>query len=115
MGDCDAHLKNFSLVRQDRAGKSALRLAPAYDLVCTTRFERFSRDMAIAIGGMRDIDAITPRLVRTPGRRAGHFSHCAQAAARTAWRGCTLRIQRGRQGNGRGHAGSPLVSCRRAL
>lgn len=62
IGNCDAHLKNFSLVyRENRAeGGLSLRLAPAYDLVCTTRYERFSRNMAMRMGGVRAIDDVTP-------------------------------------------------------
>ena len=34
-------------------------LAPAYDLVSTTYFTRFSREMGMAIGGHSDIDEVT--------------------------------------------------------
>lgn len=58
IGNCDAHLKNFSLYHPHGDGTS--RLSPAYDLVGTTYFERFSREMAMTIGEHRDIDAVTP-------------------------------------------------------
>ena len=62
IGNCDAHLKNFSIVYHEGRGKGKPRtsLAPAYDFVSTTYFPRFSRDMAFALGGERDIDAISP-------------------------------------------------------
>ena len=61
IGDCDAHLKNYSILSERPKARAYLvGLAPAYDLVCTTRFERFSRQMAMAFGGTRDIDAIGP-------------------------------------------------------
>ncbi len=58
IGDCDAHLKNFSVLTEPTANAYAVSLSPAYDFVCTTVFERFSRDMAMSIGGIRSIDDI---------------------------------------------------------
>lgn len=55
VGNCDAHLKNYSLSYE---GGAAPVLTPAYDLVSTTYFERFSRDMAMALGRHRDIDEV---------------------------------------------------------
>ena len=55
IGNGDNHLKNLSVVY---AGDT-LRLAPAYDLVCTTYFERFSREMGKRIGSARQIDFVT--------------------------------------------------------
>ncbi len=61
IGDCDAHLKNYSILSErSNTGAYPVSLTPAYDLVCTTRFERFSRQMAMKFGGTRDIDAISP-------------------------------------------------------
>lgn len=56
IGNCDAHLKNFSLVYGE--DWSMVRLAPAYDLVCTTWYEDLSRTMAMAVNGKWDIDSI---------------------------------------------------------
>ncbi len=56
IGNCDAHLKNFSLVYGE--DWSTVRLAPAYDLVCTTWYEDLSRTMAMAINGKWEIDSI---------------------------------------------------------
>lgn len=56
IGNCDNHLKNLSLIYRGHA----LRLAPAYDLVCTTFFERFSREMGARIGSTRNIDEVLP-------------------------------------------------------
>lgn len=55
VGNCDNHLKNLSLIE----ATGTLRLAPAYDVVCTTFFERFSREMGARIGTTRDIDAVS--------------------------------------------------------
>lgn len=60
IGNCDAHLKNFSLIYREEHGGSNISLSPAYDLVCTTRFERFTRNMAMRMGGVRLIDEVAP-------------------------------------------------------
>lgn len=54
IGDCDAHLKNYSLLYDE----TGLRLAPAYDLVCITRYPRFSRNLAMRFAGERGIDDV---------------------------------------------------------
>lgn len=54
VGNCDNHLKNLALVHSGEY----VRLAPAYDLVCTTFFERFSREMGMRLGSTRDIDIV---------------------------------------------------------
>lgn len=56
VGNCDNHLKNLSVLHSP----TSLRLAPVYDLVCTTFFERFSREMGMRIGSTRVIDDICP-------------------------------------------------------
>ena len=63
IGNCDAHLKNYSLITRARhSGNSVIfSLSPAYDLVCTTRYPKFSRSLAMELGGTRDIDEIEPR------------------------------------------------------
>lgn len=48
MGNCDNHLKNHSILYSKNW--KMLRLAPAYDLVSTTYYARFSRNMGISIG-----------------------------------------------------------------
>ena len=59
IGNCDAHLKNYSVRFAYEEGRGGgIVLAPAYDFVCTTMFPRFSRDMAMSFGGVRDIDAV---------------------------------------------------------
>lgn len=67
IGNCDAHLKNYSIrLSPARPGRLAsFMLMPAYDLVSTTYFPRFSRDMAMEVGGVRDIDRVTPEAFAT--------------------------------------------------
>lgn len=61
LGNCDAQLKNYSLCYEGSpAGRSSFSLAPTYDLVCTTFFPKYSRDMAMLMGSVRRIDDVTP-------------------------------------------------------
>lgn len=55
VGNCDSHLKNHSVL-YDSAWWSC-RLAPAYDIVCTT-IMGYDRNLGIVIGDHRDIDAV---------------------------------------------------------
>lgn len=55
IGNSDAHLKNYSLLYTDTGEHD---LAPAYDLVCTSYYERYSRDMSMAYGKHRALDEI---------------------------------------------------------
>lgn len=57
IGNCDNHLKNFSLIHEGKW----VRLSPAYDLVPTAIFPRFSREMGMNIGTHRNIDEINSR------------------------------------------------------
>ena len=56
IGNCDNHLKNMSILYS--ASWESCSLAPAYDLVSTTRYERFSTEMGMAINGKREIGDI---------------------------------------------------------
>lgn len=51
IGNNDAHGKNFSLLLE----KSAIRLAPLYDLVSTQAYPDLASDMAMKLGGERDL------------------------------------------------------------
>ena len=82
VGNCDNHLKNLSVLH----GAGSLRLAPAYDLVCTTFFERFSREMGMRLGSTRMIDEVRPDdfllLARDIGLGARRMRRiCAELAA----------------------------------
>lgn len=56
IGNCDAHLKNIALLRD--ASWRELRLAPAYDLVCTAAYGDLSRRMAMSIGRAHSLDDV---------------------------------------------------------
>lgn len=86
IGNCDAHLKNYSIrFLRDGSVGGGISLAPAYDMVCTTVFPRFSRDMAMAFGGVRDIDAVDAQaldcLVTDLGITKGMFKKIAAPIA----------------------------------
>lgn len=57
IGNCDAHLKNFSLVRS--ADWRELRLAPCYDLASTSVYDELDRIMGMSLGNERSIDGVT--------------------------------------------------------
>lgn len=49
----------------------SIRLAPAYDIVSTCVYRESSRQMAIGIGGIFDIDRITKKQFETSAEEAG--------------------------------------------
>jgi serine/threonine-protein kinase HipA len=49
VGNCDAHLKNFSLLETD----TGLRLSPAYDIVNTALYDGFDQGLALSIAGKK--------------------------------------------------------------
>lgn len=56
IGNTDGHVKNFSLLYSPDL--KSLRLAPAYDMLCTVAYENLSENMAFAIDGIYDIQSI---------------------------------------------------------
>lgn len=56
VGNCDNHLKNLSVVYRG----ATMRLAPVYDVTCTTFFERFDRTMGRRLGSASRIDDVEP-------------------------------------------------------
>ncbi len=62
IGNGDAHGKNFSLLYHGNRP----RLAPAYDLICTTVYPAIARKMAMKFDGKFDFRWVTPgKIVRT--------------------------------------------------
>ena len=84
IGNCDAHLKNYSIVLEasKRDGEPLITLAPAYDLVSTTRYPRFSRDLAVAIGGVRAIDDVDSAALANLAKDLGITKAALQGFAR---------------------------------
>ncbi len=68
IGNCDAHLKNFSLLETS----AGLRLSPAYDIVNTAFYNRFDQQFALAIDGRKhQLSAIDGALLRRFGLSIG--------------------------------------------
>lgn len=57
LGNNDGHIKNYSLLRG--INLKEIRLAPAYDIICTTVYENSTRKMSFNIGGKTDINDIS--------------------------------------------------------
>jgi serine/threonine-protein kinase HipA len=65
IGNCDAHLRNFSLL-ETTAG---LRLSPAYDIVNTALYDGYDQDLALSIGGAKiHLDQVTREVLEDFGR-----------------------------------------------
>ena len=56
IGNCDAHLKNIAFVRDSTW--TQMKLAPFYDLVCTTCYDELAGSFAMSIGGKRKLALI---------------------------------------------------------
>lgn len=67
-GNNDAHAKNFSLLCQESA---EIRLAPLYDVVCTSYYAELSREMAMKIGGEYSSEKVTARNFEQLAEEAG--------------------------------------------
>ncbi len=73
IGNCDNHLKNRALL-YDAHWKNA-RLAPMYDVMCTTIYPGLYREMGVSLGNeSRCIDDATPQDVLSTARAMGVFS-----------------------------------------
>ncbi|MDM8301520.1 HipA domain-containing protein [Collinsella tanakaei] len=84
IGNCDAHLKNYSIILEasKRDGEPLIALTPVYDLVSTTRYPRFSRELAMAIGGVRAIDDVDPAALTNLANDLGITKAALQKIAR---------------------------------
>ncbi|HXT82162.1 MAG TPA: HipA domain-containing protein, partial [Acetobacteraceae bacterium] len=68
VGNCDAHLKNFSLVETE----SGLRLSPVYDVLNTALYEAYDQRLALAINGRKvQLDTVTRGLLEDFGYGIG--------------------------------------------
>jgi len=57
IGNCDAHGKTFSLLREG----TTVRLAPLYDLVSTRAYPELAGEMAMKLGGERKPERLSAR------------------------------------------------------
>jgi serine/threonine-protein kinase HipA len=68
VGNCDAHLKNFSLLEKD----AGLRLSPVYDVVNTALYDGFDQNIALFINGKKPhLDQVTRDLLQKFGQSIG--------------------------------------------
>ncbi|MER9228771.1 HipA domain-containing protein [Mesorhizobium sp. M0664] len=68
IGNCDAHLKNFSLLETP----TGLRLSPAYDVVNTAFYDGFDQTLALSIGGGKiHLEAANQAIFRAFGKEIG--------------------------------------------
>lgn len=68
VGNCDAHLKNFSLLETP----VGLRLSPAYDVLNTALYPGYDRQLALSIDGQkRQLDIVNHALLRSFGLSIG--------------------------------------------
>jgi serine/threonine-protein kinase HipA len=68
VGNCDGHLKNFSLLETP----AGLRLAPLYDVVNTAFYPDYDRNLALLIDGKQvQLEAVTRPLLEAFGRSIG--------------------------------------------
>jgi serine/threonine-protein kinase HipA len=87
VGNCDAHLKNFSLLET----LEGFRLSPAYDILNTALYDGFDQNIALSINGSKQaLDEITWPLLANFGRSIG-LSQAAVDQSRTDLR---TRVQK---------------------
>ncbi|MEW6395791.1 MAG: HipA domain-containing protein [Pseudomonadota bacterium] len=119
VGNCDGHLKNFSLLET----ATGLRLAPLYDVVNTAFYPVYDQNLALLIDGKRvQLDAVTKPLLEKFGRSIGLPERAVEQAfkdlQRTAQRAASHLIPpRGEQPDGFVHRYAEIVSgaCLRIL
>lgn len=87
VGNCDAHLKNFSLLETPQG----LRLSPAYDILNTALYDGFDQNVALSINGKKPaLDEIRWPLLAAFGKSIG-LSQAAIDQSRTDLR---TRVQK---------------------
>lgn len=75
VGNTDNHIKNISLLYS--TDLRSIELAPAYDIVSTCVYEGSSRNMAIGIDGITNIDQIRRSNFASAAENAGISGHIA--------------------------------------
>lgn len=81
IGERGAHLKNYSLLHGAGSKTASVRLAPAYDLVCTTVYPRYSRRLAMCLGDAEAIDEVSPSSFERLSLDLGMSVSCLKSAA----------------------------------
>jgi len=106
IGNCDAHGKNFSLLRE----QSAVRMAPLYDLVSTQAYPDLASEMAMKLGGERNPQRLAGKNWRFFFDHAGISHAVAQQRLRaTAERVLAASEKLSREGCPGANVVSPIV------
>lgn len=100
VGNCDAHLKNFSILHEgrDRDGGALVSLAPAYDVVSTTYFPNHPRRLAMRLGGARTIDEVTTDSLHALAADLGIRDSALRRLARPLVEGMVDGVRRASEG-----------------
>ena len=108
VGNCDAHLKNYSILHEGpaRDGNALVSLAPAYDVVSTTYFPNHPRRLAMRIGGARTIDEVSADSFHELARDLGIRDSALRRLAAPRVAGLLVGIRRA----GEGELGTVLES-----
>lgn len=80
IGNCDAHLKNFAVLRS--ADCRELRLSPLYDVLCTSVYPGLSREMGMSLAGARSLDGVDGEVLRTAAKELMLPADFAMSTAR---------------------------------
>ena len=85
VGNCDGHLKNFSLLETS----DGLRLSPLYDVVNSAFYSVFDQRLALALGDDKPpFDAVTRPVLTAFGERIGLSRRAVDQAFAEIDRGC---------------------------
>ena len=85
VGNCDGHLKNFSLLETS----DGLRLSPLYDVVNSAFYSVFDQRLALALGDDKPpFDAVTRPVLTAFGERIGLSRRAVNQAFAEIDRGC---------------------------
>lgn len=100
VGNCDAHLKNFSILHEgrDRDGGALVSLAPAYDVVSTTYFPNHPRRLAMRLGDARTIDEVMPDSLHALAADLGIRDSALRRLARPLVEGMVDGVRRASEG-----------------
>ena len=100
VGNCDAHLKNFSILHEgrDRDGGALVSLAPAYDVVSTTYFPNHPRRLAMRLGDARTIDEVTTDSLHALAADLGIRDSALRRLARPLVEGMVDGVRRASEG-----------------
>ena len=85
VGNCDGHLKNFSLLETS----AGLRLSPLYDVVNSAFYSVFDRRLALSLGDDKpQLDTVTRPVLEAFGERIGLSRRAFTQAFSEIERGC---------------------------